>query len=205
MFKRHLIALITASVLALTSIPALSQMGGGGMGGGGGMPASGSMPGGSWPGSGTGGSSGMRGMAGTGQSGGMSGARYERQMHAKALQRGHRDLLDFDPRGNLIVRNQVVGFGVTTQGLAAVQAVGFAVSRVDALKGLDANIVTLTVPPGMSGRRALRKLREIDPDTAFDFNHSTLRAAGEAESAATAPGASVVTGRRRPIIGLSMA
>jgi hypothetical protein len=41
---------------------------------------------------------------GMGQSGACR-APGERQMHAMALQRGHRDLLDFDPRGNLIVRD----------------------------------------------------------------------------------------------------
>lgn len=182
MLKRNLAMLIAASVLALTSIPALSQMGGGGaggggMGGGGGMPAGGSMPGGSWPGSGPGN---MGGMGGSGQSGGMSGARYERQMHAEALRQGHRDLLDFDPRGNLIVRNEFIGFGATAQGLANAQAAGFVISRQDALKGLGAEIVVMTAPQGMSARKALKTLREIDADATFDFNHIYFESAADA-------------------------
>ena len=169
MLKRSLAMLITASVLTLAPIPAWSQMGGGGaggggMGGGGGMPSGGSM---SWP---TGGP-GMPGRMGMGQGGSMSGARSDRQMHAEALQHGHRDLLDFDPRGNLIVRNEIVGVGATMQGLATVQAAGFVVSRRDVLQGLDTEIVVLTAPQGMSARKALQKLREIDPDATYDFNH----------------------------------
>jgi subtilisin family serine protease len=190
MLKRPLLTLIAASVLALTSVPAWSQMGGGGtgsggMGGGGGMPASGSMPGGSWPGSGTGNSGGMAGMGGSGPSGGMSSARYERQMHVEALQQGHRELLDFDPRGNLVVRNEIVGFGATAQGLVNAQAAGFVIARRDALTAMDGDIVVLTAPQGMSVRKALKRLREIDPEAAYDFNHIYFSsAAGEVASAA---------------------
>jgi len=189
MLTRPLLTLIAASVLALTSAPAWSQMGGGGtggggMGGGGGMPAGGSMPGGSGTGN-SGGMAGMGGMGGSGPSGGMSGARYERQMHAEALQQGHRELLDFDPRGNLVVRNEIVGFGATAQGLANAQAAGFVIARRDALTGMDSNIVVLTAPQGMSARKALKRLRDIDPEAAYDFNHIYFSsAAGEAASAA---------------------
>ncbi|MEY2919374.1 MAG: hypothetical protein RL261_679 [Pseudomonadota bacterium] len=192
MSRRPLLTLMTASVLALTSVPAVSQMGGGGtggggMGGGGGMPAGGSMPGGSGTGNsgGMAGMAGMAGMSGSGQGGGMSGARYERQMHAEALQQGHRDLLDFDPRGNLVVRNEIVGFGATAQGLANAQAAGFVIARRDALTGMDGDIVVLTAPQGMSARKALKRLRDIDPEAAYDFNHIYFSsAAGEVASAA---------------------
>jgi len=115
-------------------------------------------------------------------------------MHAEALQQAHRDLLAFDPRGNLIVRNEIVGFGATAQGLASAQAAGFVISRQDALEGIDGAIVVMTAPKGMSGRRALRKLRETDPDAAYDFNHIYFAsAAGEAESAAAIAQAKVST------------
>lgn len=168
--------LITAAMLALMPILGLSQHGG--MGGGGGMPSGGSM---SRPTGGSGMSSGM----GTRmeQSEGMSGARYQRQMHAEALQHRHRDLLDFDPHGNLIVRNELVGFGATTQGLAPIQAAGFVISRQSELKGLDANVFVLSAPQGMSARRALKRLREIDPDSAYDFNHVYFESGADAAAA----------------------
>lgn len=175
MFKRSLAMLLGASILALTSSPAISQMSGGGMSGGGGMPMGGAMPGGSWPGSrpGT-----VGGMSGRGQTG-MMGVRPERQMRAEALQQGHGDLLAFDPRGNLMVRNELVGFGATAQGLTIAQAAGFAIARQGTLEGMDGDIVILTAPQGMSGRRALRKLREIDPAAAYDFNHIYFASAAD--------------------------
>ena len=98
--------LMTAALLALMPILGLSQHGG--MGGGGGMPSGASMP---RPTGGSGMSDGMGTRMEPGA--GMSGRREERRMHAEALQHGHRDLLDFDPHGNLIVRNEIVGFGAT--------------------------------------------------------------------------------------------
>ncbi len=106
---------MTAALLALMPILGLSQHGG--MGGSGGMPSGGSMP---RPTGGSGMSDGMGTRMEPGA--GMSGRREERRMHAEALQHGHRDLLDFDPHGNLIVRNEIVGFGATPRELAAVQA-----------------------------------------------------------------------------------
>ena len=173
---------MTAALLALMPILGLSQHGGmGGGGGGGGMPSGGSM---SRPTGGSGMSNGM----GTRmeQGGGMSGPRGERRMHAEALQHGHRDLLDFDPHGNLIVRNEILGFGATTHGLAAVQAAGFVISRQSELKGLDADVVVLTPPQAMSSRRALKKLREIDPDSAYDFNHVYFEGGTDVGAAGTA-------------------
>jgi hypothetical protein len=168
-----------AFILALAAFPAASQMSGGGMSGGGRMPAGGSMPGGSWPGSRPGD---VGGMSSHTQEG-MSGARHERQMLARTLQQDHRNLLDFDPYGNLKVRNEIVGFGVTAQGLTDAEAAGFAIARRYVLGGMDFDIVVLTAPKGMSGRRALRKLRNIDPAATYDFNHIYFAsAAGEAQN-----------------------
>jgi subtilisin family serine protease len=111
-------------------------------------------------------------------------------MHAEALQQSHRDLLDFDPRGNLVVRNELLGFGTTTQGLASAQAAGFVISRRDPIQGLDSDVVVLVAPPRMSARKALMKLREVDPDAAYDFNHiyfDSAAGAGAESAAATVP------------------
>jgi subtilisin family serine protease len=175
---------MTAALLTLMPILGLAQHGG--MGGGG-MTSGGSM-------SGPAGGSGMSNQMGTrmAQSTGMSGLRDERRMHAEALRQGHRDLLDFDPRGDLIVRNELVGFGATTQGLTVVQAAGFVIARRSELEGLDASVVVLTAPQGMSARKALKRLRELDPDAAYDFNHvyfksGTDAAAASAEARVPAP------------------
>lgn len=156
--------LIAAAGIALGANPALAQHGG--MSGGGGM--GGSMPGGS--GSMSPGGAGM----GMDRSGGMSGAMSERQLHAERLQRTYHDLLDFDPHGNLIVRNEVMGIGVTPRGLEAAAAAGFAVTRQEMLTDLGTTIVALTPPKGMSARKALKALHEFDPGASFDYNHIYL-------------------------------
>jgi subtilisin family serine protease len=70
--------------------------------------------------------------------------------------------------------------------LAAVQAAGFVISRQSELKGLDADVVVLTPPQAMSLRRALKKLREIDPDSAYDFNHVYFEGGTDVGAAGTA-------------------
>ena len=174
---------MTAALLALVPILGLAQHGGmGGGGGGGGMTSGGSMSG---PASGSGMSNGMSNEMGTrmAPSTGMSALRDARRMHAEALQQGHRDLLDFDPHGDLIVRNELVGIGATTQGLAVAQAAGFVIARQSELEGLDANVVVLMAPQGLSARKALKQLRELDPDASYDFNHLYFKGGTDAAAA----------------------
>jgi subtilisin family serine protease len=67
--------------------------------------------------------------------------------------------------------------------LPAVQAAGFVISRQSELKGLDADVVVLTAPQGMSTRKALKKLRELDPDAVYDFNHVYFKSGTDAAAA----------------------
>lgn len=162
---------------ALTLLPILSLSQHGGMGGGGSMPAGGAT---SWP---AGGPGMPVGMGARMQKGGdMTGGGRERRMHAEALQRRNRDLLAFDPRGNLIVRDEIVGIGATATGLAAVQTAGFVIRRRKALERLDADIVVLAVPQKMSARKALKTIKAIDPGAAYDFNHVYLEGGAEGET-----------------------
>ena len=39
------------------------------------------------------------------------------------------------------------------------------------LEGLDARVVVLSVPGGTATRRALKQLKGLDPEGAYDFNH----------------------------------
>ncbi len=170
--------LITAAALTLVPILGLSQHGG--MGGGGGKPAGGAM---SWPAGGSGMPGGME--SGMQKGGDMTGVGHERRMHAEALQQRYRDLLAFDPRGNLIVRGEILGIGATASGLAAAQEAGFVIRRRNGLAGLDTDIVALAVPQNMSARKALKTIKAIDPGAAYDFNHVYLEAGavGEAKPA----------------------
>lgn len=88
-----------------------------------------------------------------------------------------RDLVRANPRtlemerGQAIVRHEVVAVAPTDEALAGARRVGFTVSARERLDGLDTSIVTLSAPQGMTTRRALVRLRELDPAGVYDFNH----------------------------------
>src|SRR5512138_2335650 len=50
---------------------------------------------------------------------GLTRAAEERQSHATELMRLHPDVLDRDPVGNLVVRNELIGVGVTSLARAS--------------------------------------------------------------------------------------
>ena len=79
--------------------------------------------------------------------------------------------LERGPRGELIVRAEVLAWSPTPAALNAARSAGFTIVREDALEELGARIVVLRAPHNMSTARALRRLRALDPDGAYDFNH----------------------------------
>ena len=130
-----------------------------------------------------------------------------RLLHIRDLIRTHRREVEADPNGAPILRGEVVAFSPTDSALERARAAGFNVARERALDGLDARLVVLQAPRGMSTRRALERLRGLDPDGAYDFNHlytdsgvvgeagpGVLRAAGE-PPVTDAPGASAAGDR----------
>jgi hypothetical protein len=100
----------------------------------------------------------------------LDGAVLPRAQQVEDLLRGHRDVLELDPQGDLIVRNQVVAFAPTSEALTAAQKAGFAVSGEHVLEGLDTRMVVLTAPRGLSTKKALQALQKLDPDGTYDFN-----------------------------------
>jgi hypothetical protein len=76
-----------------------------------------------------------------------------------------------DPRGNPIVRGELLAYAPSTQALAAAQAKGFTITREQTIADLDIYLVVLQMPPSMNIVKALHALREADPDGIYDFNH----------------------------------
>jgi len=97
-----------------------------------------------------------------------------RALRVDQLARSHRAELDRDPRGELVVRAQVVGIDVSEAALARAQQASFLVLRTEELPDLGVKITVLQAPPGMSASRGLKKLRKLDPEGAYDFNHVYL-------------------------------
>ena len=113
-----------------------------------------------------------------------------RQLQVRDLIRRNRATLEADPNGAAIVRNELIAFSPAASDLAAAQAAGFTIVDTRTLEGLDARIVVLQIPAGLSTARALTRLRALAPTGTFDFNHLYSRsgagAAGDSADAATA-------------------
>lgn len=94
-----------------------------------------------------------------------------RRLRVTDLLRRNRSSLEADPRGEPILRSEVVAVSPSQASLDDARAAGFEVVRTRTLDDLDIVVVVLRAPPGMSTRRALRELREADPQGTYDFNH----------------------------------
>lgn len=121
-----------------------------------------------------------------------------RRVRLLELLRRHPDRLDMDPRGQLIVRNEILAYEPRAEALQRAQAAGFPVLRRRVLDGLDAQIVVFEVPAAMAARRALQRLRRIDPEGTYDYNHVYLGSGEDAvplSHASAMPAASPGPGR----------
>ena len=106
-----------------------------------------------------------------------------RQLRVRELLRTQRQYVERDPNGAPIVRAEIVSFSPSDTAVEGARGAGFEVAREQALDGLDARIVVLRAPQGMSTRRALARLRALDPDGAYDFNHIYLDSGGVSKRA----------------------
>lgn len=113
----------------------------------------------------------------------LAGERVERLVeHVRA----NRQVLDIDDSGAPIVRGEVLAVSPTPATLEAARAAGFEVRQTERLEALDLTLVTLLVPEGLSARRALKRLRQLDPQGQFDVNH-LYSGAGTVAATATSP------------------
>ena len=86
----------------------------------------------------------------------------------------HPHELDRDPRGELIVRAELLAQPSSAAARDALRAAGFVSLREDALDGLDDDLFVLKAPPGLGLADALARARALDPAGAYDFHHVYL-------------------------------
>ena len=116
------------------------------------------------------------------------GDRVDRALQAPArlrdLVRRSDGALEADPLGWPVVRAEIVAVDPSPQGRRAALDAGFSIVREDRLDGLDLAVVVLGPPRGLSLRRAIDRLRDLDPDGVYEFNHvhSPAGAIGDAAS-----------------------
>ena len=94
-----------------------------------------------------------------------------RHLQIARLIRANPRVIEADPHGNPIVRDELLAISPTTQALDAAQARGFRIVREQTIGDLDFHLVVLQPPARMSAAKALRQLREADPAGSYDFNH----------------------------------
>ena len=118
-----------------------------------------------------------------------------RRLHLVDLVRKNPKEIERDPNGAPILRGEVVVFSPSDAALEKARAAGFMVVRERVLEGLDARVVVLKVPDGTATRRALSRLRGLDPEGAYDFNHLYTES-GEVGAAGVGVGAAQGAGSR---------
>lgn len=106
----------------------------------------------------------------------------------RELLRDHADMLEPDPAGEPIRRQELLLVSPSRATLDAALARGFGLLRERSLPALDMSQVVLRAPPGVGTAEALARLRAIDPAVEADFNHVYTRS-GELASSPTSAGA----------------
>jgi hypothetical protein len=132
-----------------------------------------------------------------------------RHLEIGRLIRANPRVVDADPNGEPVVRNEILGLAPTEAALEHARSIGFIVDREQTIGGMNVRLVVFRAPPGMSTKKALRSLRDADPGGSYDYNHiysggGTLAMGISAQaSASPAPApASVNPGQPRVRIGL---
>ncbi|CAM4040252.1 S8 family serine peptidase [Roseateles saccharophilus] len=111
----------------------------------------------------------------------------QRVANARELLARHRDLVEADPAGEPIRRQELVLLSPTDAALAAAAGLGLTPLREEAWPELALREVVLRVPADLATAQALVRLRAAQPDLQADFNHLYSRSG--AIAAAAAPGA----------------
>ncbi len=79
--------------------------------------------------------------------------------------------IEADPRGDPIVRSEIMAFSPSETALQAALALGFRLLREQNIPELELRLLVLEPPPHLSTANALKILREADQQGIYDFNH----------------------------------
>lgn len=115
-----------------------------------------------------------------------------RRTTVERLLRDHRKTIAADPDGNPIVRSEVLATGMSEQARESATQHGFVVMRVEQLGAVGVELVVLQAPSGLSTAKALRALREADPDGTYDYDH-LYQSSGVAQTPPATTPASAIT------------
>jgi len=94
-----------------------------------------------------------------------------RALRSQRLFDDHRAELDRSTGGDLVVRAEVIAIDITDAALANAIKARFSVLRTRELAELGVKITVLRTPEGWNAARGLKRLRKLDPEGAYDYNH----------------------------------
>lgn len=117
------------------------------------------------------------------------------RQRARDLLRHHPDVLEPDDQGRPVVRGEVVGLGIAPKAVDRAVDAGFSVRSRETIDGLGLLAITFRPPHGMSAAAAVKRLRRLDPDGRYDFNHVYIESGGGAPTALGGSSTSMPWGR----------
>jgi hypothetical protein len=94
-----------------------------------------------------------------------------RHLEIKRLIRSNRGLLDLDPNGEPIIRNEILALSPSETAAAIARSLNCHIVREQTIDALNIHLVVFRAPDSMSAMQALRVFRESDPDGNYDYNH----------------------------------
>jgi len=94
-----------------------------------------------------------------------------RHLEIGRLIRANSGVVDADPKGEPVVRDEILALGPADAALDHARSLGFTVDREQSIGTMNIRLVVLRAPPGMSTKKALRTLRQADPGGNYDYNH----------------------------------
>ena len=111
----------------------------------------------------------------------------QRLTNVRDLLRRHPNLIEADPAGELIRRQELLLVSPSEAALAVATGLGLTPLRDEDWPELGLREVVLRVPPGLDTAEALARLRAAQPELQADFNHLYSRSGDVAAGAAAAP------------------
>lgn len=129
--------------------------------------------------------------------------RQLRRLRLDALVRARPRDLDRDADGAIVMRGQIVALAPRPAALQAAQSAGFVVAEQRRFDALGLRVVVVRAPPGLATQQAMQRLRQLDPQGEYVYNHLYSESqAGEASAAQAPPVPAPVDGAAAFRVGL---